>query len=81
MFTDCIARYVDGVINDESLKEESFSNGLLEYPQYTRPSEFMGEKVPDVLLSGNHKEIKKWREQKSLEITEKYRADLLKKLN
>ena len=62
----------------ESLSEESFTGGLLEYPQYTRPQEFMGKKVPDVLLSGNHAEIEKWRKAKSLKITEKNRPDLLK---
>ncbi len=75
---DAVARYVDGVINGDSLSQESFSNGLLEYPQYTRPPEFMGLKVPDVLRSGNHGEIDKWRAQKSLEITEKNRPDLLR---
>lgn len=75
---DAVARYVDGVINDLSLSQESFSNGLLEYPQYTRPQEFMGLKVPDVLRSGNHAEIDKWRNQKSLEITKLNRPDLLK---
>ncbi len=75
---DAVARYVDGVIKGESLSQESFSNGLLEYPQYTRPQEFMGLKVPEVLRSGNHAEIDKWRAQKSLEITEQNRPDLLK---
>ena len=74
---DAVARYVDGVINGESLAQESFSNGLLEYPQYTRPQEFMGLKVPEVLTSGHHANIDKWREQKSLEITKKNRPDLL----
>ncbi len=74
---DAVSRYVDGVIKGESLNQESFSNGLLEYPQYTRPSEFMGLTVPEVLRSGNHAEIDKWRAQKSLEITEKNRPDLL----
>lgn len=78
VITDAVSRYVEGVISSESLSEESFSNNLLEYPQYTRPQEFMGEKVPDVLLSGNHAEIDKWRKQKSIEITEKLRPDLLK---
>lgn len=76
--TDAVLRYVDGVINSDSLTQESFSEGLLEYPQYTRPQEFMGLAVPDVLRSGNHGEIAKWRRQKSLEITEKLRPDLLK---
>ena len=75
---DAVARYVDGVITKESLDEESFSNGKLEYPQYTRPQEYMGLKVPEVLLSGNHGEIKKWREEQSYIITEKMRPDLLK---
>ncbi len=79
VMADAICRYVDGVIASESLMEESFSDGLLEYPQYTRPQEFMGEKVPDVLLSGNHAEVDKWRKQKSLELTKKFRPDLLKK--
>ena len=75
---DCLARFIPGVITEESLDEESFSNGLLEYPQYTRPQKFKGLEVPEVLLSGNHAEIKKWREQKSLEKTKKVRPDLLK---
>ncbi len=75
---DAVSRYVDGVIKVESLSQESFSNGLLEYPQYTRPQEFMGIAVPEVLRSGNHGEIDKWRAQKSLEITKKNRPDLLK---
>ncbi|MBR1983790.1 MAG: tRNA (guanosine(37)-N1)-methyltransferase TrmD [Clostridia bacterium] len=75
--TDAVLRYVDGVINAESLTQESFSEGLLEYPQYTRPQEFMGLIVPEVLRSGNHAEIDKWRRQKSLEITSKLRPDLL----
>ena len=76
---DAVARYVDGVIKSQSLEQESFSAGLLEYPQYTRPQEFMGLKVPDVLVSGNHGEIAKWRKAKSLEITKKNRPDLLDK--
>ena len=76
---DAVARYVDGVINRQSLDQESFSNGLLEYPQYTRPQEFMGVKVPEVLTSGNHGKVDAWREEKSREITLKNRPDLLKK--
>ena len=76
---DCVSRYVEGVLNQDSIKEESFSNGLLEYPQYTRPEVFEGEKVPEVLLSGNHQNIDKWRKEKSLEITKMKRPDLLKK--
>ena len=75
---DSVSRYVKGVLNEESIKEESFSNGLLEYPQYTRPENFEGEKVPEILLSGNHQNIDKWRKEKSLEITKKKRPDLLK---
>ena len=74
---DAISRYVDGVISGESISEESFSNGLLEYPQYTRPEVFMGEKVPDVLISGHHENINKWRRQESLKNTLKKRPELL----
>lgn len=76
---DAVARYVDGVINGDSLEQESFASGMLEYPHYTRPQEFMGLKVPEVLLSGHHENIDKWRKQKSKEITEKNRPDLLDK--
>lgn len=76
---DAVARYVDGVINGDSLEQESFASGMLEYPHYTRPQEFMGLKVPEVLLSGHHENIDKWRKQKSKEITEKNRPDLLYK--
>ena len=76
---DAVLRYVDGIINGESLAEESFNDGLLEYPHYTKPREFMGLSVPEVLLSGNHQEIDKWRAGKALEITKKNRPDLLKK--
>ncbi len=75
--TDAVSRYVDGVIKGESLISESFSNGLLEYPQYTKPQEFMGVKVPDVLLSGNHKEVDKWREKEAEKITAERRPDML----
>ena len=78
---DSVSRYVDGVIKKESTKEESFSNGLLEYPQYTRPETFLNCKVPEVLLSGNHQNIEKWRRQKSLENTYKKRPELLKNKN
>lgn len=74
---DSLSRFVDGVIAKESLEYESFSNGLLEYPQYTRPAEFMGLKVPDVLLSGNHGQVDKWRENQSIERTKLLRSDLL----
>ena len=75
---DCVARYVEGVISGESLKDESFSAGLLEYPQYTRPAVYKGLSVPEVLLSGNHEKVEKWRREQSLEITRKNRPDLLK---
>ena len=76
---DSVSRYVEGVLKQESIKEESFSNGLLEYPQYTRPEVFEGESVPEVLLSGHHSNIEKWRKEKALEITQTKRPDLLKK--
>ena len=75
---DAVIRLLDGVICTESLQEESFSNNLLEYPQYTRPSTFKGFDVPNVLLSGNHENIKKWRREQSLQITKQNRPDLLK---
>ncbi len=76
--TDAVARYVEGVIKRESLSQESFASGLLEYPQYTRPQEFMGIKVPDVLVSGNHGEVDKWRLEQSKKITLRNRPDLIK---
>lgn len=80
VFTDAILRYVPNVLGDaESAIDESFSDNLLEYPQYTRPQEFMGLKVPDVLISGNHKEIEKWKTEQRLIETKKYRPDLLSK--
>lgn len=78
---DCVARYVDGVISSASLIDESFSDGLLEYPQYTRPAIFRGVSVPEVLLSGNHAMIDKWRREQSLKITAERRPDLLKDKN
>lgn len=78
ILVDCISRLKDGVLADKKCYEdESISSGLLEYPQYTRPYEFHGKKVPDVLISGNHAEIDKWRAQKALEITKQKRPDLL----
>ena len=74
---DSVSRYVTGVLNEQSIKDESFSNGLLEYPQYTRPEVFEGMKVPEILLSGHHENIEKWRKNKSLEITKKKRPELL----
>jgi tRNA (guanine37-N1)-methyltransferase len=75
---DSVSRYIEGVISSDSTSEESFSNNLLEYPQYTRPEIFNGKKVPDVLVSGHHENIRKWRYNKSLESTYKKRPDLLK---
>ncbi len=76
---NAISRYIDGVLgNSESTNEESFSDGLLEYPQYTHPQSFEGLEVPEVLLSGNHKKIAEWRKEKQLEITKERRPDLLK---
>jgi len=75
---DAVVRLLPGALGDEdSAEDDSFSNGLLEYPQYTRPEEFRGMKVPDILLSGNHAKIKKWRKEKALEKTKKQRPDLL----
>lgn len=75
---DAISRNVDGVLDEESLTDESFNNNLLEYPQYTRPEVFHDVRVPEVLLSGHHANIEKWRREKSLEITKKKRPDLIK---
>jgi len=77
---DSVSRLVPGVLNnDESAQTESFSDGLLEYPQYTRPANYKGMEVPEVLLSGHHGNIEKWRHEKSLERTKKYRPDLYEK--
>ena len=79
VFADALARMVPGVLsNNECFTEESHFNGLLEYPQYTKPSEWRGLQVPEVLLSGHHANIEKWRREKSLEITAQKRPDLLK---
>ena len=78
---DSISRYVDGVLSEESLDSESFSNGLLEYPQYTRPEVFDNVKVPDVLISGHHENIRKWRRLKSIETTFRKRPELLDKVD
>ncbi len=78
ILTDCVARLVDGVLSDKSChEEESISSGLLEYPQYTHPPEFRGHFVPEVLLGGNHTEIKKWRRKASINLTKKNRPDLI----
>ena len=76
---DAVSRYSTGVIAEESRKEESFTNGMLEYPQYTRPEVFEGIRVPEVLLSGHHENIDKWRKEEALKITAKKRPDMLNK--
>ena len=75
---DSVTRLIDGVINKESYQNDSFFHGLLDYPQYTKPRDYNGLKVPDVLLSGNHKEIEKYRIEAALEKTRERRCDLLK---
>lgn len=77
--SDAVCRYIDGVLSNDSLTDETFTGDTLEYPQYTRPREFMGLTVPEVLLSGNHAEIDKWRKNESLALTKKMRPDLIKK--
>ena len=79
VLTDCVSRYVDGVISTSSLVDESFSDNLLEYPQYTRPQEYKGLCVPEVLRSGDHKKVDEWRRAEALKITQKNRPDLLKR--
>jgi len=78
---ESVSRYVDGVLTSDSIKDESFSNGLLEYPQYTKPETFLDKKVPDVLLSGHHSNIDKWRRMQSLKTTLEKRPELLEKVN
>lgn len=80
VLVDSVSRYIPNVLgNETTTEEESFSNGLLEYPQYTRPSNFNGKEVPEVLLSGNHKKIKEWRQEQSLLKTKKVRPELYRK--
>ena len=79
VLTDCVSRYVDGVISTSSLVDESFSDNLLEYPQYTRPQVYKGLEVPAVLRSGDHKKVDEWRRAEAIKITRKKRPDLLKK--
>ena len=80
VLTDAVSRFIPGVLGSgESAEEESFSDGLLEYPQYTRPRELNGMEVPEILLSGDHAKIKAWRRQESLRATKKFRPDLLEK--
>ena len=77
--SDAIIRLLDGAITHDSIEEESFENGLLEYPQYTEPYEYDGKKIPDILYTGNHTAIKKWRQKQSLKLTKEYRPDLFEK--
>ena len=80
VLTDCVARFIPGVLgSEESPEDESFSDGLLEYPQYTRPREWEGMEVPEVLLSGNHARIAQWRREASLLATREHRPDLLER--
>lgn len=76
---ESVMRLVDGSMKKESVTEESFEEDLLEYPQYTRPFDYKGEKVPEILLSGNHEAIAKWRKEEALKLTRERRPDLLKK--
>lgn len=78
VLADSVIRLIPGVLSDDSTVEESFSNNLLEYNQYTRPAVYRDMAVPDILLSGNHKKIEEFRHNQSLEITQKNRPDLLK---
>ncbi len=78
---DAVSRYVEGVLTKDSTEEESFSNGLLEYPQYTKPKEFEGMKVPEVLQSGHHENIDKWRRKEAIKTTYMKRPELLEKVN
>ena len=76
VIADAVIRLIDGAISEESIVEETFENGLLEYPQYTEPYDFNGDKVPDILFSGNHEAIAKWRQKQSLKLTKEKRPDL-----
>ena len=77
---DSVSRYVEGVLKEDSVQAESFTDGLLEYPQYTRPEVFLGKRVPEVLLSGHHENIKKWRRNQSIINTYLKRPDLLREI-
>ena len=79
IISDSVIRLLEGAIAEESIVEESFENGLLEYPQYTEPYDYNGQKVPDILYSGNHQAIEKWRKKESLKLTRTYRPDLFNK--
>ena len=78
---DSIIRLIDGAISEDSIVEESFEDGLLEYPQYTEPFDYNGDKIPDILYSGNHTAINKWRKKQALKITKELRPELLEKRN
>lgn len=78
---DAVIRLLDGAITSSSLDEESFDNNLLEYPQYAEPYDYRGSKIPDILYSGNHEAISKWRRAKSLSLTKKHRPDLFEKVD
>ena len=78
---DSVSRYIGGVLKEDSTKEESFSQGFLEYPQYTRPEIFEGKQVPEILLSGHHQNIDKWRKEQSLKTTLNKRPDLLEEIS
>ena len=80
IISDSVIRLLDGAIAEESIKEESFDDNLLEYPQYTEPYDFNGDKVPDILYSGNHDAIRLWRRKLALQATQKWREDLFKKI-
>ena len=79
IISDSVIRLLKGAIAPESIVDESFENGLLEYPQYTEPFDYEGDKIPDILYSGNHTAIDKWRKKESLKLTIEYRPDLFKK--
>ena len=79
VISDSIIRLLDGAIADESTLEESFEQGLLEYPQYTEPYDYNGDKIPDILYSGNHEAINKWRQKQALNLTKDARPDLFEK--
>lgn len=81
VFMDSVIRLLPGALSEGSLDEESHTNQLLEYPQYTKPYDFRGRKVPDILLSGHHKNIADYRKQESIRITKKFRPDLIDKQN
>ena len=78
IISDSVIRLLDGAIAPESIVDESFENGLLEYPQYTEPQVYEGDEVPEILYSGNHQAVDKWRRKQSLKLTREYRPDLLK---